>query len=964
MAIIQSGASTDLWTIDTGSNAGRVTLYDSLGNELAGVGTVQLLNEILDALNEEGVLNLSGQANTSIQLFGSTGTFVVSFQATIDMVNWFSVLGKPLTPGSDVSTASGDGIWFVDTSGYKKIRVRVTSYTSGSTSLSMVADPEQRDVFSANFMVTGSGADNTTNSTSKVPVLVGRANVSAPTWTDGYMVPLSVDTAGALRVTGTISATNPSVSTNASSPPSSATYIGGSVTTSVPSYTNGTMNALSLTTSGLLRIDGSSVTQPISAASLPLPTGAATETTLTGVLTTTAFQARINTLGQKTMANSTPVVLASDQTVIPVGDNGGSLTIDGTVTANIGTTNGLALDATLTGGSQTTRITDGTNTATVKAASTPAVAADKALVVTLSPNNPVVSNADGYVTTAAPTYVNNTFNSLSLTTSGALRIDGSAVTQPVSGTVTANIGTTNGLALDATLTAQSIVDNAAFTDGATRIQPAGFIFDEVAGTALTENDAASARIDSKRAQIGVIEDGTTRGVRNTIKAASTAAVASDTALVVAISPNNTLVTSNAAVSATGASPPASATYMGGSVTTAAPTYTTGTMNALSLTTTGLLRIDGSGVTQPISAASLPLPTGAATETTLTGVLTTTAFQARINTLGQKTMANSTPVVLASDQSAIPITDNAGSLTVDNPILSVVGGGAEATALRVTIASDSTGVLSVDDNGGSLTVDGTVTANIGTTNGLALDTTLSAQSIVDNAAFTDGTTRIQPAGFIFDEVAGTALTENDAASARIDSKRAQVITIEDATTRGQRLTITASNAMKVDGSAVTQPVSGTITANAGTGNFNVVGTGTDNTTNSTAKLPVLPARANTAAPAWTDGNMVPLSTDTAGALRVTGSLTVSKSSTSAITSVAGSTSNTSILASNTSRISATVYNATNKTMYLAMSSTASTSSYSVQISADAYWELPVDYTGAISAVWASGVSGNALVTELT
>lgn len=41
-------------------------------------------------------------------------------------------------------------------------------------------------------------------------------------------------------------------------------------------------------------------------------------------------------------------------------------------------------------------------------------------------------------------------------------------------------------------------------------------------------------------------------------------------------------------------------------------------------------------------------------------------------------------------------------------LAVVGGGTEATALRVTIANNSTGVVSVDDNGGSLTVDGTVT----------------------------------------------------------------------------------------------------------------------------------------------------------------------------------------------------------------------------------------------------------------
>lgn len=44
-----------------------------------------------------------------------------------------------------------------------------------------------------------------------------------------------------------------------------------------------------------------------------------------------------------------------------------------------------------------------------------------------------------------------------------------------------------------------------------------------------------------------------------------------------------------------------------------------------------------------------------------------------------------------------------------------GGGVEAAAMRVTIASDSTGVLSVDDNGSSLTVDGTVTIGDGTNN---------------------------------------------------------------------------------------------------------------------------------------------------------------------------------------------------------------------------------------------------------
>lgn len=70
----------------------------------------------------------------------------------------------------------------------------------------------------------------------------------------------------------------------------------------------------------------------------------------------------------------------------------------------------------------------------------------------------------------------------------------------------------------------------------------------------------------------------------------------------------------------------------------------------------------------------------------------------------------------SGTSYVPLLDTDGHQQVDvlsaPAPLSTTGGGTEATALRVTVASDSTGVLSVDDNGGSLTVDGTVsiTAN--------------------------------------------------------------------------------------------------------------------------------------------------------------------------------------------------------------------------------------------------------------
>jgi hypothetical protein len=67
-------------------------------------------------------------------------------------------------------------------------------------------------------------------------------------------------------------------------------------------------------------------------------------------------------------------------------------------------------------------------------------------------------------------------------------------------------------------------------------------------------------------------------------------------------------------------------------------------------------------------------------------------------------AGASAVNIQDGGNVISVDDGAGSLTVDNSTLSVVGGGVEATALRVTIASDSTGLLSIDDNGGSLTVD--------------------------------------------------------------------------------------------------------------------------------------------------------------------------------------------------------------------------------------------------------------------
>ena len=64
---------------------------------------------------------------------------------------------------------------------------------------------------------------------------------------------------------------------------------------------------------------------------------------------------------------------------------------------------------------------------------------------------------------------------------------------------------------------------------------------------------------------------------------------------------------------------------------------------------------------------------------------------------------------------------------------VIGGGTEAASQRVTIANDSTGVVSVDDNGSSLTVDGTVAVS-----GVTLTATSAAET---TASVTTGNTTV-------------------------------------------------------------------------------------------------------------------------------------------------------------------------------------------------------------------------------
>lgn len=133
------------------------------------------------------------------------------------------------------------------------------------------------------------------------------------------------------------------------------------------------------------------------------------------------------------------------------------------VQANAGTnlnTSALALDstvakdATLTGGTARTKITDGTNNAAVKAASAAAVAADPAVVVAISPNNTVPVS----LATNTPTLQSGSTTAVTQATGTNLH------TVVDSGTITAVTAITNALPTGANvigaLTANQSINNA------------------------------------------------------------------------------------------------------------------------------------------------------------------------------------------------------------------------------------------------------------------------------------------------------------------------------------------------------------------------------------------------------------------------------------------------------------------------------------------------------------------------
>lgn len=411
--------------------------------------------------------------------------------------------------------------------------------------------------------------------------------------------------------------------------------------------------------------------------------------------------------------------------------------------------------------------------------------------------------------------------------------------------------------------------------------------------------------------------------------------------------------------------------------------------AMAASTPVVIASDQSAV--PVSAASLPLPVGAATESTLATRLSESDFDTKTGglteappatdtassglngrlqrvaqrltsliallpaalvggrldtnlgawlgstapTVGQKTMANSVPIVLASDQSAVPVSGGGGVQYTEGDVDTTITGTVvmwenSDDILRAVSAAEPLPVsIPIDTFGsGSLTAAAQTVEFApakGDTGSCAIQITGTWSGQIEFEITINGTTWI----------ARNAHNGSDAVNATITNGAFLLAS-------GSLLKLRVRASSWVSGTA-------TIDFRLGIGpqGISVVGP--------------LPTGTNPIGSVITGGL-----TDAqlrATPVPVSGSVTAldEDSATGASSNVTGTGASVVILAANAVRKGATVFNDSGVVAHVKLGATASATSFAVKMVDQSYYEIPFKYTGVIEGLWASG---SLRATELT
>jgi hypothetical protein len=767
--------------------------------------------------------------------FTVSGTFsaTVNFEGTEDNSNWSAIEVTPFNSTSPATTATATGSFIASCAGMQSVRARISGYASGNVTVT------------------------------------------------AHAVPLSSGGSGG----GGGGGSNSSVSLTGSSAPGSATYIGGNK--------SGNLTGLSLDGSGNLNVNvaaggGSGGTSSSFGSAFPstgTAIGASDGTNMQGLLVESSSNKNLRVA----LYNGSTEATVTGSNALKIDGSAVTQPVSGTVTANVGTTNGLALDTSVNG----VIVSQGSTTSGEK--------------------GPLIQGA---VTTSAPSYTTAQTSPISLTTAGAVRVDGSAVTQPISGTITANAGTnlnTSALALES---------------GGNLATLAGAV--------------TSSKVQANVAQINGVAPSMGNGISGT--GVQRVTIASDsTGQVTLAAGSNTIgaLTANQSVNV--------AQVGGSSVSTAAS----------GVQKVGIVGNSGATVDSTVAAGSAP------TNSIVAGVV-----------------YNSTAPAPTSGQAMALQADQAGNTRVFP---------------GVTLAA-----LSAWNSGTALNT----TQNIFTNSGaeavlvqLTQTTTLSAGAITFEVSYDNSNWSTIPANCALDPTSTTFAQISLPYTVQASTNKQFLLNMNGA--QGLRIKlstqITGSGAVTPNYALLPYSPSDAVIAYSPTAaNFNaqvvgVVASGASNSGN-----PVKVGGAfNTTQPTVTNGQVVDAQMTARGAqivatgvdafsinnAQVSGTaISVSSGTSDAGTqrvimagaatgtksNVASSASSVTILASNTSRKGAMIYNDSTQILYLDLSGgTASSTSYSVQIPAQGFFELPptMIYNGAITGIWAAA-NGNARVTEFS
>lgn len=109
----------------------------------------------LGALNAEIFAESDGCSTVALDLRG-TFSHTVEVAGTVDGTNWTPIPVRPQTGGIYVASVAGtaSGIWMASCAGFERVRARVTAYTSGGSTATIVASNALFDDFAKNGSVT------------------------------------------------------------------------------------------------------------------------------------------------------------------------------------------------------------------------------------------------------------------------------------------------------------------------------------------------------------------------------------------------------------------------------------------------------------------------------------------------------------------------------------------------------------------------------------------------------------------------------------------------------------------------------------------------------------------------------------------------------------------------------------------------------------------------------------------